>query len=260
MTTSPILRPIPLWQSILMTMAPAMLLYGFYHYLIPSLMDTAGIPFLVAYLIAWGGGELLIFMASLAVYKMEGNPLTWKAFADRYRLRNLNTKDWAWFAALFAFSILTYFGLTFTAEWLASLSGFSPPDFFPPELIPGAAGKIIPSEFMGFSLEGMWWVLVVYFFGWLFNILGEEFWFRGYMLPRQELTHRQYAWIVQGVLFTSFHIFWKWNLIALLPGSLFMAYVLQRRQNTSISILWHGITNFLPMFVILLGILGCQVM
>jgi hypothetical protein len=35
-----------------------------------------------------------------------------------------------------------------------------------------------------------------------------------------------------------------------------MAYVLQRRQNTSIGILWHGIMNFLPMFVILQGILG----
>ena len=109
---------------------------------------------------------------------------------------------------------------------------------------------------MGFPLKGMWWVLIAYFFGWLFNIFGEEFWFRGYILPRQELTHKQYTWIAHGILFTLFHVFWKWNLIALLPGSLFMAYVVQRRRNTWISILWHGTMNFIPMIVILQGVLG----
>jgi len=255
-TTSTLLKPMPLWESIILTLAPAILLYAFYYFMMPSLMQTFGFPFLVVYLIAWGGGEALIFFASLLVYKMEGNPSTRMAFASRYRLHKMGRKDWPLLVGLFVFSIITYFGLTFTAEWLGSIPGFAPPDFFPPELTPGAAGKLIPGEFMGLPLKGMWWVLVVYFFGWLFNILGEEFWFRGYMLPRQELTHGKYAWIVQGVLFTLFHIFWKWNLIAILPGSLFMAYVVQRRQNTWISILSHGIMNFIPMIVILKGILG----
>ena len=254
--TSTLLKPMPLWESIILTLAPAILLYALFYYMMPDLMETFGYSFLVVYLIAWGGGEALIFIASLVVYKMEGNPSTRMAFASRYRLHKMGRKDWAWLAGLFVFSIITYFGLTFTAKWLGSIPGFAPPDFFPPELTPGAASKLIPGEFMGLPLKGMWWVLVVYFFGWLFNILGEEFWFRGYMLPRQELTHRKYAWIVQGVLFTLFHIFWKWNLIAILPGSLFMAYVVQRRQNTWISILSHGTMNFIPMIVILLGILG----
>jgi membrane protease YdiL (CAAX protease family) len=255
-TTSTLLKPIPLWESLILTLAPAMLLYVFYSFMMPSLMQTVRYPFLVVYLIAWGGGEALIFFASLVVYKTEGNPSTWKAFTSRYRVHKMGRKDWGWLAGLFVFSIITYFGLTFTAEWLGSMPGFSPPDFFPSELTPGAAGKLIPGEFMGLPLKGMWWVLVVYFFGWLFNILGEEFWFRGYMLPRQELTHGRYAWIVQGVLFTLFHIFWKWNLIAILPSSLLMAYVIQRRQNTWISILSHGIMNFLPMIYIFQSILG----
>ena len=255
-TTSTLFKPMPLWESIILTLAPAMLLYIFFYFMMPGLMETIGYPFLVVYLIAWGGGEALIFFASLVVYKIEGNPTTRKAFASRYRLQKMGRKDWAWLVSLLVFSIITYFGLTFTAEWLGSIPGFAPPGFFPPELTPGAAGKLIPGEFMGFPLQGMWWVLVVYFFGWLFNIFGEEFWFRGYMLPRQELTHGKYAWIVQGVLFTSFHIFWKWNLIAILPGSLLMAYVVQRRQNTWISILSHGFMNFLPMIYIFQSILG----
>jgi membrane protease YdiL (CAAX protease family) len=255
-STSTFLKPMPLRQSILLALAPALLLYGFYYFMMPGLMETFGYPFLIVYLIAWGGGEMLIFIASLVVYKMEGNPLTWKALAFRYRLHKMYRRDWAWLAGLFIFNTITYFGLTFTAEWLGSLPEFAPPAFFPPELTPGNAGKLAPGEFMGFPLKGMWWVLLTYFFGWLFNIFGEEFWFRGYMLPRQALTHGRYTWIVHGILFTVFHVFWKWNLIALLPGSLFMAYVVQRRRNTWISILWHGTMNFIPMIVILQGVLG----
>jgi membrane protease YdiL (CAAX protease family) len=255
-TTSALLKPITLWQSILMTLAPTVLLYAFYYYMMPGLMKSFGYPFLVVYLIAWGGGELLIFLASLVVYKLEGNPPTWKAFASRYRLHKMDRMDLIWLAGLFIVSTFTYFGLTFTAEWLASMPAFAPPDFFPAELSPSGINIQVPGEFMGFPLKGMWWVLLVYFFGWLFNIFGEEFWFRGYMLPRQELAYKQYAWIVHGILFTCFHIFWKWNLIALLPGSLFMAYAVQRRRNTWISILWHGTMNFIPMIWIVNGILG----
>lgn len=255
-TISTPLKPMPLWESIILAMAPAVLLYAFYYFMLPGLMESFGYPFLVAYLIAWGGGETLIFLASLVIYKLEGNPLTWKAFSSRYRLHKMNRGDLIWFVVLLTFSLLTYFGLTFTAEWLGSIPGFAPPDFFPAELTPGATSKLIPGEFMGFPLKGMWWVLVAYFFGWLFNILGEEFWFRGYMLPRQELTYRRYAWILQGVLFTLVHIYWKWNLIAILPGSLLMAYIVQRRRNTMISILSHGVMNFIPMVVILRGILA----
>lgn len=39
---------------------------------------------------------------------------------------------------------------------------------------------------MGVRLKGQWWIAVIYFIGWGLNIFGEEFWFRGYMLPRQE--------------------------------------------------------------------------
>jgi membrane protease YdiL (CAAX protease family) len=187
---------------------------------------------------------------------MEGNPSNWKSFAVRYRLRKLNKRDLVWLAGLLAFSAVTYIGLTFTAEWLSTRPGFVPPDFFPTELSPGGTGKLTPGEFMGFPLKGAWWVLVVYFFSWFFNIFGEESWFRGYILPRQELTHRHFAWIIHGILFTCFHFFWKWNLIVLLPGSLLLAYIVQRRKNTWIGILWHGFLNFLPMITILLGILG----
>ena len=43
--------------------------------------------------------------------------------------------------------------------------------------------------FMGMPLKGAWWLVVFYTIGWILNILGEELWYRGFMLPRQELAH-----------------------------------------------------------------------
>jgi hypothetical protein len=40
--------------------------------------------------------------------------------------------------------------------------------------------------FMGVTLKGQWWITIVYFSALLFNIFDEEFWWWGYILPRQE--------------------------------------------------------------------------
>ena len=69
------------------------------------------------------------------------------------------------------------------------------PILAPHPLVPArlSAQGLLPRGFraysMGMPLAGKWWVAVVFFVaGWLLNIFGEEFWFRGYILPRQELV------------------------------------------------------------------------
>ena len=46
---------------------------------------------------------------------------------------------------------------------------------------------------MGILLKGKWWIVLGYLGGLFFNIFGEEFWWRGYILPRQELVMGKYA-------------------------------------------------------------------
>ncbi|HSB91454.1 MAG TPA: CPBP family glutamic-type intramembrane protease, partial [Anaerolineales bacterium] len=55
---------------------------------------------------------------------------------------------------------------------------------------------------------------------------------------------------------TLFHIMWKWNLIALLPGSLFLSYATQRRRNTWTAILAHGFLNLTTAVAIAAGVAG----
>lgn len=110
--------------------------------------------------------------------------------------------------------------------------------------------------FMGFSLKGNWWIAPVYFSALLFNIFGEEFWWRGYIMPRQELVFGKWTWVVHGLLWAFFHIFWKWNLIILLPLCLTHSYIIYKRKNTWIGIITHLTFNSIPLIALIVGIIG----
>lgn len=252
----PRLKPMSLWQSAVFTALPAGWAYFAMWVLAPALQEFTGQPYLVGYLISWGSSEVLIFLAALMVYRLEGNSLKWVSIRERYRLRPPQRKDFAWALITILVMVGTYLALGFTSRWLASYPVFSPHPAFPAELKPGAEQEIIPGIFMGMTLKGQWGVLLAYLVGWLFNIVGEELWFRGFMLPRQELSHGKAAWIVNGLCFNFFHVMWKWNLIALLPGSLFLSFVSQRRKTTWVAILAHGFLNITTAITIAASVLG----
>jgi membrane protease YdiL (CAAX protease family) len=45
-------------------------------------------------------------------------------------------------------------------------------------------------------------------------------------------------------------------LVALLPGSLFLSYVAQRRKSTWVGVIAHGALNFAPVVAITAGVMG----
>jgi len=66
---------------------------------------------------------------------------------------------------------------------------------------------------------------------------------RGIILPRQEVTHGRWAWLVHGLLWTLFHFFQRWTYVQILPATLVTSYVVSRTKNTSIGIVAHFIGN-----------------
>ncbi len=116
-------------------------------------------------------------------------------------------------------------------------------------------GHFGPDDFMGVPLQGAWWVLVYYaFLILLFNIGGEELWWRGYVLPRQEMAFGNAAWILHGVLWSLFHLFMQptlWETVRLAITSLALAYVVQRTANTWTGVIGHAAGN-VPFFLSLL--------
>ena len=149
------MKPIPLWISSLIIVFPGILLYVIYYFVFPSLLKGTGYPFLVVYLIVWGGDECLLFLISLLLFRLEGNEISWKAFQTRYRLYRLDGRDWMWALAVLSVAFAVYFGLTFTSRWLAAIPLFAPPAYFPAELTPNATNTLVPGVFMGMSIKGM---------------------------------------------------------------------------------------------------------
>jgi membrane protease YdiL (CAAX protease family) len=245
--------------SIIIFLIPASILYIAHYYFVPAFIQATSQPYFNAYLIAWFTTMLMFFIASIYAYYKEGNPLKIKEFADRNRLSKMSKQDWIWVFIIFVIQTGVYFGLSFTSNWLARIPVFSPHPVFAPEFGPMGASAHVPGELMGTPLFGKWWIIPVYFFGWVSNIFGEEFWFRGYLLPRQEISFGKFAWVVNGLMFGFNHIWQPWNLLMIVPSALFGAFIVQRRKNTWILLIPHGIMNVSLLLIIILNLIGIKV-
>lgn len=250
------IKPLPAGKTIIFGLLPAVSLYLLHYFLIPAYVERTGIPYFKGYLLGYVLSMAFFFAAALAAYRIEGNPARWGGIKTRFRLVRMTWIDLLWVVGIIFLVFLTYFGLDFSGEWVKSVPFFAPREAWPAEFGPGGINNYTPGEFMGMQLKGQWWIVLVYFIGWFFNIFGEEFWFRGYILPRQELAFGRSAWLVNGLMFTLNHLWQPWILIAILPSSLLLAYAVQSRKNTWISIIQHGVVNISLMVILTGGVIG----
>lgn len=250
------LKPMYLGESLLFFGIPGLILYWNIYYGIP-LLDKLGVPLIISFPLALYGLLGLLFFASLIAYKMEGRALSWQGIKERLRLTRMTKR--MWFISLGAFVGLNLAEgiLEATGGVLARLPLLSPPELFPEILNPLNEVPLFDlDEFMGVPMSGNWWLLLLWAICLACNIAGEEFWWRGYILPRQELAFGNRAWLVHGLLWLFlFHAFLKWNYIVLIPTCLLLPYLAQKYKNTWLPALIHGVGNALMFILLLNGIL-----
>jgi membrane protease YdiL (CAAX protease family) len=86
------------------------------------------------------------------------------------------------------------------------------------------------------------WILYIWPIFFFFNIFGEEFYWRGYIQPRQELLNKNWTWLVHGLLWAAWHLPMGLDLIfAATPIFFILPAVVQIRKNTTIAIIVHFI-------------------
>ena len=88
------------------------------------------------------------------------------------------------------------------------------------------------------------------------NIVGEELLFRGYLLPLQERAHGRRAWLVNGVMWNLWHVFWRWQMAASLPFHLLVPFVAQKTRSTWPGLVAHGLLNSIVIVLLIRGALG----
>lgn len=229
MNQSTALKPMPLWQSLILFGIPA-IIAAVCQYIVWPYFVSIGLSQEDGYryqaLIVFVG----LFGAALLAYVQEGNPLNWRSFRERYRLRAMGWREWRWTLAGLLVSLVLGYILNSLALALYGLL-----DFVPPETSPSGLITNIPLYLIGLS----------------FNILGEELWWRGYILPRQELTHGKYTWLLHGILWAFFHGFKWWAVPFMLFQTWIIPFVAQRLKNTTPGLVIHLIPNALSAMIVI---------
>lgn len=252
------IRPLPLWKAIFFFGVPSLGFRLAIYTGIPALM-AAGLTQYEAFIVSFTVPSAILFALAFAFVQREGVAMTWAGLRRRFRLHRLSRRDWIWTVGAFLFAFLAGGMLGGAAQQLiATFPSIAPPDFFPPILDPRVTlSASVFTDFVGASPAGNWSVFVLYATTLFFNIFGEELWWRGTILPRQELAHGRYTWVLHGLLWTLFHVpFFPWAIISLLPVCMTIAYVSQRRQNNTPAVIIHWLYNGLPLFVVLAMVLG----
>jgi membrane protease YdiL (CAAX protease family) len=250
-------QPLPLRSAILLFAVPAALTFLSFHLFRPWL-ETFGYSPLKSFLGALTVPVALLFAAALVAYnKVENQPLQWDAFAERMRFPRLQLKDvllgiGLFVAASVGYAIFSRLAITLIDAGLIQLPANLP------TLVDPRASLTLESldRSAGGILRGQWDLLLLYLVAFFFNIVGEELWWRGYILPRQELRHGKWTWLLHGTLWTLFHFFKWWDLIGLLPVCLVLSFAAQRLRNNWPVLIAHALINGLSVLAVAAGVAG----
>ncbi len=192
--------------------------------LIPWCERAFGVPIEAAYFASVGVCSLApIFFAALLLARREVGE-SWQAVSRRLGLKRLSTADIVW--AVVGFVVLC------GASWLIAT-----------HLLPllGMDGR--PFFFRNMPLQpGQRWLLIAWLPFFFFNIMGEELYWRGYLLPRQRGQSGRLAWLIQGLSWATWHLPMGIDLIvAALPIFFVLPAIAQARRNTTIAIVIHAV-------------------
>jgi membrane protease YdiL (CAAX protease family) len=217
--------PLGLVDSAALFGAGALLLVLTRRVAVPAFVSATGAETVVMWFLAAGivlFGPLLL-TAALLLYR-ERRPGKSGSLAGRLWLRPMNGADWLWAGGgLAAVGVLTG-GIGAALQMLQDWKNLHP-------------------SFMAFEPlgPGRYWILGAWLPFFVLNIIGEEFVWRGVILPRQEVAFGGRAWLVNGILWLLFHAAFPWQvLLTLLPITLILPYVVQRRRSTWSGIVIHG--------------------
>ena len=210
------------------------LVFGVTHWGVPRLAAAAGLDPFAAWMLL---SVPLVFAPIIGLgwllLRAEAPPPSW---AERLRLRRLTQRDWLWAAI----------GVTAILVASALLSRVSEALGLPIDPFAREPRAWAPERLWMFAL---WAVYLP------FNILGEEFVWRGVILPRLEVRFASLAWCWNAALWACFHIgFGAGNILVVSPALLLIPLLSQWRRSTWLGVVLHAGLSLPGMIAIALGL------
>lgn len=202
----------------------------------------------------------LCVLSLIIVYREEGD-LRWATVRRRLRLNTprdprtgeAGRKLWLWAIPLVILIVLWEVGVApeVTHLWVSVFPFFAEPSGF-------ALGSALASPEVRAQLVGAWGLLALFAVNALFNtFLGEEFLFRGVLLPRMSAVFGRWDWLANGVLFGLYHLHQPWGMLrSSSAGALLYALPARRFRSTWISVIVHSVQSVYFLVLILGLVLG----
>jgi len=196
-------------------------------------------------IIVLGTGAELV--AGLVLLKREGYTLTPSALRDRIRLRwPRGLRAWAIAGVVLVLGMGLSMAMGPVNRALASVPGFVPPEWWPAAGNPTIQVASAADAFPDIPLKGNFLFVLLYLsLGLVFNIFGEEIYYRGYLLPRMRGAFGKWDWAANGLLFTLKHVYQRWLYPGILVGGLAYAYAAGPLGSLPLAMVYHWVGNFL---------------
>jgi membrane protease YdiL (CAAX protease family) len=244
-----------LWQILgiwaLVALPMALLVWAVAPAIIPHVPLHPGITYWLLVI----GGMAWQFVVSLAIMYRELGTLHWSAIRERTWLQTPrdpktdqpNARLFWWLLPALFFSGLVGFGL---AGYLDA-----PMAWLFPALQP--APFMDQSQLATPEFRGQWWLLGIALTSGAFNyFLGEEFLFRGILLPGMQRAFGRYDWAANAILFGLYHLHKPWMIPSIIVGSLAITWPARRFRSNWMAIVVHGIEGLFMLVGVLAVILG----
>ena len=241
MKTNEELKKLGLAGSFGVYIPAALLIYFSTAYLIPYLSKVTNQETILFWFLVAGIGIFTpLIITGIIILNFEGYKLSSITWKERLRFKKVTSNDLAWsISGLVIIGVLS----ALIMELLKLVVGDF--DHSPPFM-----------SFVPLTITGKYWLLLIWFPYWILNILGEEFLWRGVMLPRQEIAFGKYAWLIHGFGWGLFHIAFGWHLlITLLPIIFIQSFIVQKTKNSWTGVIIHAGLNGPSFLAICFGLI-----
>lgn len=238
-----------IWASV--TLPMVLLAWVVAPVLIPLVPLYPGLTFWLLMII----GMAWQFVVSLIILRRELGNLRWESIRQRTWLnlpRDPQTGEehprlfW-WLLPCLLFSALT--GL-FIRDYLDAPIAW----IFPALKAPAYTdiSKLADPQFIG-----QWWILGLALVSLVLNyFLGEEFLFRGILLPKMSGVFGRWDWVANTVLFGLYHLHIPWGIPSAIISSLAIVWPARRFRSNWMAVIVHGAEGSTFIFMVLGVILG----
>lgn len=236
----PQLKPMKVVESFVIFITFGIALFIFTRWFIPIKAETLGCEPVVAWFIV-GAFGIFIPMFILSAYMLHKEGYHYSQFQyiceERLRFKKMSKQDWCY----------TLIGLI----CVGILSGIIV------QILESQHIKV-EATFMKFEplTPGRYWILLVWIPFFFCNIMGEEVFWRGVMMPRQELFFGRYTWFIHGFGWFLFHIaFGLPVLLTTIPILFIQPYITQKTKNSWPGVIIHATLNGPAFLAISFGLL-----